>query len=548
MKLKKDEVAKQLLSRLNYSAYDKSYQCHYAVVMYVLDNFWEDKYDFTELEQESADEFVSAFPTSSKLYDKLIEISKNKTTINRLIDPAAQHTRSADVAFQEALKHFDDYLERTGVICYADKQHFIQKKDLSRLGYSEQQLNGLKEVFKYCPLIKDDGDKYSWVYPTITTGLFTLACKRDLDGDPVKNNNALVRNDKNGKAFYPASVAASKKVKPWNKSVSQSSPVIDDKANIHKKMIGNQSIADYQQSLQNIFDVNILVRQAPNNLEYQPKFINDAVFLQIPQHIALKEALYSDETLKPYVQFEEMPEQKAIGIYIPSDKIPLLHRSITSFLRVATVIPLQQRITELTANSLLSFTVNNEKIQAYDELLEALKNSSLETTTEDIFRQWEKSLNQTEQFNKRTAMVSHRSMFYARDNHLLTSSEKMIRELRKIIAPGSENNKREEIIHMLIHRISKLSQNQAHSEKIVLEKLLQNIQAMPLNSSAQDYCNQIMNWESSACEIEARKTNKVFLQERKKSCGLFASSSYDLLEKIKEELVFKQVQTSWRFF
>lgn len=216
MKIQKNDVVKQLLSQLGYSEHDKSYQHHYAAALYVLDNFWEDKHDFTEVEEESANEFVSAFPKVRDLYDKLIEISKKKITINRIIDSSAQHTRAADLTFQAALKQFDDYLERTGVICFSDKQDFIKKEDLWRLGYSEQQLNGLKEVFKYCPLIKDDGDRYTWVYPTIATSLFALASVRDSRRDPVKDSNALVRNDTNGNAFYPAPVTPASKPKPWD--------------------------------------------------------------------------------------------------------------------------------------------------------------------------------------------------------------------------------------------------------------------------------------------------------------------------------------------
>lgn len=680
MKIQKNDVVKQLLGQLGYSEHDKSYQHHYAAALYVLDNFWEDKHDFTEVEEESANEFISAFPKGRDLYDKLIEISKKKITISRIVDSSAEHTRAADLTFQAALKQFDDYLERIGVICFADKQDFIKKEDLWRLGYSEQQLNGLKEVFKYCPLIKDDGDRYTWVYPTITASLFALASVRDSRRDPVKDNNALVRNDENGKAFYPQPVISTQKTKPWEtlnseSSVAESSSVAQNRARISpkelttfqkkllslfsqlnnrltaalspgmslgaeadnhhfefgmnsvwktveeiknlrktnikeyveftqseeakqfevyfnlqtrsriygdkgaseairnrlsldekemiayymalifnepigeetKKIIGNQSVAEYQHSLQKVFGADILIRQAPNNPQYQPDFINDAVFLQVPQTLALSEALYSDETLKPFVQFEKISEKEATGIYIPGDKISLLHRSITSFLRASTVTPLQQRIAELTANSLSSFIVNSEKNQAYEMLLEALKNSSLEITSEEIFRQWEENLNQVDQFNKRTAMVSHRSMFYAKNSCSLTSSEKMIRELRQIIVPGSENNKREEIIHILIHRINKLNQNQANSEKMLLEKLLKDMQTMPLNSKTQDYCNKIIDWENSDCQIESGKTNKVFLQERKKSCGLFASSSNDILEKIKEELMPKQAQASTSF-
>lgn len=233
MKIQKNDVAKRLLSRLGYSEHDKSYQHHYAVALYVLDNFWEDKHDFTEVEEEFADKFVSAFPKTRDLYDKLIEISKKKITINRIVDSSAEHSGAADLTFQVALKQFDDYLERTGVICFADKQDFIKKEDLWRLGYSEQQLNGLKEVFKYCPLIKDDGDRYTWVYPTITNSLFALASVRDSRRDPVKDSNALVRNDANGKAYYPAPTPVSAKPKPWDLPVASASSQLSSSTNIH---------------------------------------------------------------------------------------------------------------------------------------------------------------------------------------------------------------------------------------------------------------------------------------------------------------------------
>lgn len=89
MKLK-DEVIKQLLEQLGFSLGHKDYQSHYDVAMYVLDNFWEDKHDFTELEQESVDEFVAAFPKTRDLYDRLFVIAERKTKIRRIIDPNAK--------------------------------------------------------------------------------------------------------------------------------------------------------------------------------------------------------------------------------------------------------------------------------------------------------------------------------------------------------------------------------------------------------------------------------------------------------------------------
>lgn len=215
-KLQTDQVIKQLLDNFGHSPHEKSYQDHYAAAMYVLDNFWKDKYGFTELAQESVDEFLSAFPKTSDLYGKLIEIAKEKTEIHRMIDPNADTSRGYGFIFQAALEHFDDYVDRAAIISFADNQNFLKKDDLGRLGYSVEQLNELKEIFKYCPLIQDDGDRYTWVYPIITTVLFGKGIVKDAHREASRDDNDVVRNDENGKAYYPAPIFVLKKPRPWD--------------------------------------------------------------------------------------------------------------------------------------------------------------------------------------------------------------------------------------------------------------------------------------------------------------------------------------------
>ncbi len=225
MKITKDEVIKQLLVQLVCSPRDKDYQSHYNAAMYVLENFWQDKHDFIELEQESVDEFLSAFPTTTDLYDKLIEISKRKTEIRRIIDHEAEHTRVAGSVFQAHLKRFDDYLSRAAIICWADKQNYIAKSDLERLGYTPENINGLKEVFKYCPLIRDEEDRYTFVYPTIIDQCVKKGMLRDAYRDPGSNTDDQVQKDDNGKAYYPTPAPASAKPKPWDLPTATVLPV-----------------------------------------------------------------------------------------------------------------------------------------------------------------------------------------------------------------------------------------------------------------------------------------------------------------------------------
>jgi hypothetical protein len=165
---------------------------------------------------------------------------------------------------------------------------------------------------------------------------------------------------------------------------------------------------------------------------------------------------------------------------------------------------------------------NKKKNEAYESLLEKFRNATSEQSQEDIFRKWEHALNSEEQHSMRTAMVSHRGMFYLRNSHVLTSSEITIREIRGGMFPGSQNNKREEIIHRLIHRIAALPStvkeeetaedlsqsfrsddatrvtNLAAVERAMLEVLLGTIQIMPLNSTAEAYRDKIVEWESTS--------------------------------------------------
>ena len=325
-----------------------------------------------------------------------------------------------------------------------------------------------------------------------------------------------------------------------------------------KSVIGNQSITAYQESLSRVFNSDISVIQAPNNSQL-PEFLSQAVFIRAPRNSSLTTLTRSDEALKASCQFQDLPDDFAC-IYVPKNKLLQLHQSIKSSLHCLIVDPLQQRLNELKLRSRKSFSVNDNKSRAYEDLLTKLRNAPLEMTPEAIFREWEKSLNTADQLNTRTAMVSHRSMFYSKGNDTLTSSEKTIREIRKIICNVSVDNRREEIIHRLIHRLSHLNQlttsekvheperTVAGHEKDILEELLSDIQTLPLDSTNQSYHDKIIEWEGRDCLFDnSQTTNKAFLQTRRESACLFSSSSDSLLEKLKEELVPTQVVSRYSF-
>lgn len=301
----------------------------------------------------------------------------------------------------------------------------------------------------------------------------------------------------------------------------------------------NREIEEYQNYLDTLCNGKVLIKKTDNDPELPPP-LQDGIYLKMPDDLEFKNFI-SDETLKPPTLIRSIPNSNDIGIYIPHDKTPLLCHTITSCLKnKQIIIQLEERIAKLRANSCSSFfRMNDKKTKAYQALLNDFKNAPLEKSQEDIFCDWEKKLNQPEQLEQRTAMASHRCLFYAKDSRQLTTSEKMIQDIRNIIFPQSKGNLREEIIHQLIHRISKLTDSK---ERSTLEDLLENIQKRRLNSTKEEYYNVIIRWEQKNCLADSDKDNKTFLQEKTGFWGVFGSYSHLLLEKIKQQLMPTQAK------
>lgn len=188
---------------------------------------------------------------------------------------------------------------------------------------------------------------------------------------------------------------------------------------------------------------------------------------------------------------------------------------------------------------------NKEKIKIFSELyasINAVKFDSQNMSFKDVFnsiiREWEKPF-----ANKKT-LATHGCKLKKKNNDSLTGSEKIVREIKKTINSADVNmlyNFREDIIHRLIHEIARLDKKKKHklaiNKKICLEKFLDDIEQVNLDTTVGFFYKKLIAWEESIAH--EKDTNSAILQKKKgitRMCPFFSSSSYNMVQKLKMDM------------
>jgi hypothetical protein len=207
---------------------------------------------------------------------------------------------------------------------------------------------------------------------------------------------------------------------------------------------------------------------------------------------------------------------------------------------------IRNQIKSLSSESIFFRASNRaQKMMAFKKLYECIEevefnptNKSFKDIFNGIIKEWEKP------FENKKALATHGFKLMKKNDSLLTESEKIVRKIKNTINSTHVTtlyNFREDIIHRLIHEISRLDKKKksarAVKKRICLEELLGDVEQINPDKTAGFFYKKLIDWEKSM--PENKDINYKLLQGKSgvmKFCPFFASSSYSMLQKLKLDL------------